>query len=84
MEVAFAISNKHTNTNTLLPATPDPSPTHPRVEGLAIKEVVDLLCNKTHKKEEIYKDEEKDIENKGKGEVDVKKKVEFVPDDGFP
>jgi hypothetical protein len=74
MEAACAISDKHTNMNTLLPAAPRHTP---KVEGLVIKELGDLLCNKTHKKENIYlyicKDGKEDIENEEKGEVDAKK-----------
>jgi hypothetical protein len=56
--------------NTLCLAPPSPftlplTPT-PKIEGLAIKEVVGLLCNKTQKRK-IYKDRKEDIENKYKG-----------------
>lgn len=57
-----------------LPLTPTP-----RIEGLAIKEVVGLLCNKTQKRK-IYKDRKEDIENKYKGE----KRAKFFPDEKFP
>jgi hypothetical protein len=61
--------------NTLCLASPFTRPLTPtpRIEGLVIKEVVGLLCNKTEKRK-IYKDRKEDIENKDKGEVDKKKK----------
>jgi len=60
----FLTTHKHEHTLPRLPFARPLTPT-PRIGGLALKEVVGLLCNKTQKRK-IYKDRKEDIENKYK------------------
>ena len=68
----FLAAHKHEHTLPRLPFALSLTPT-PRIGGLALKEVVGLLCNKTQKRK-IYKDRKEDIENKYKGK---KKELNF-------